>query len=131
MVSSPISSTEKVRSGVWSPKARWGGRGPEDPAHFTIDVVTIVLYDDHMDVGIRELKAKLSDYVGRVAAGESVTVTDRGRPVARLVPFEADAGLERGIEEGWVEAPRRTHLDPVERVRAVGCVLDVLDDDRG
>jgi len=43
-------------------------------------------YDDHMDVAIRELKAKLSSYVQRAAAGEHITVTDRGRPVAMLVP---------------------------------------------
>jgi len=36
-----------------------------------------------MDVGVRELKAKLSEYLGRVAAGEELTVTDRGKPVAR------------------------------------------------
>jgi len=42
---------------------------------------------------VSELKASLSDYLSKVKAGEEVIVTDRGRPVARLVP------LERG-EEG-------------------------------
>jgi prevent-host-death family protein len=35
---------------------------------------------------IGELKARLSAYLARVRAGEEVVVTDRGRPVARLVP---------------------------------------------
>ncbi len=40
--------------------------------------------------GIAELKAKLSEYLSRVKAGEEVLVTDRGRPVARLVPVGAE-----------------------------------------
>ena len=37
-------------------------------------------------VGIRELREDLSRIVRRVQRGEVVEVTDRGRPVARLVP---------------------------------------------
>jgi len=37
-------------------------------------------------VGIAELKARLSEYLARVQAGEEIVVTDRSRPVARLVP---------------------------------------------
>ena len=39
-----------------------------------------------MAVSVRELKAHLSEYLRRVAAGEEVTITSRGRPVARLAP---------------------------------------------
>lgn len=35
---------------------------------------------------VAELKAQLSRYLSRVKAGEEVLVTERGRPVARLVP---------------------------------------------
>ena len=35
---------------------------------------------------MRELRQNASRYLRRVAAGESITVTDRGRPVAMLVP---------------------------------------------
>lgn len=38
-----------------------------------------------MNASVRELKAKLSRYLRRAAAGEEVTVTSRGRPIARLV----------------------------------------------
>ena len=38
-----------------------------------------------MDVPVRELKARLSAYLGRVAGGQEVTVTLRRRPVARRV----------------------------------------------
>jgi prevent-host-death family protein len=39
-------------------------------------------------VGVRELKARLSAWLKRVAAGERVTITDRGKPVALLTPME-------------------------------------------
>lgn len=45
--------------------------------------------------GIGQLKARLSAYLARVRAGEEVVVTDRGRPVARLVPVTAP-GSEAG-----------------------------------
>jgi prevent-host-death family protein len=37
--------------------------------------------------GVAELKAKLSDYLKRVKAGEEVIVTERGKAIARVVPF--------------------------------------------
>lgn len=41
-------------------------------------------------IGIRELRQHASRYLERVRHGETLEVTDRGRPVARLVPFNAD-----------------------------------------
>jgi prevent-host-death family protein len=40
-------------------------------------------------VGIKELKTKLSEYVDRVREGEAFVVTDRGEPVAELIPLSA------------------------------------------
>jgi prevent-host-death family protein len=37
-------------------------------------------------IGVRELRQHASRYLARVRAGETIEVTDRGRPVARLVP---------------------------------------------
>ncbi len=37
---------------------------------------------------VAELKAQLSRYLRRVKAGEEILVTDRGAPIARLVPIE-------------------------------------------
>ena len=39
-------------------------------------------------VGVRELKAKLSEHLAEVKAGATITVTERGKPIARLVPIE-------------------------------------------
>ena len=38
------------------------------------------------DVGAFEAKTKLPELLRRVAAGERFTVTNRGRPVAEIVP---------------------------------------------
>jgi prevent-host-death family protein len=41
-------------------------------------------------VGVRELRQNASRYLEEVAAGESIEITDRGHPVARLVPITGD-----------------------------------------
>jgi prevent-host-death family protein len=56
-----------------------------------------------MTIGIRELKAHLSQCLKRVRAGEHVTVTDRGRPIAMLSPVARPANLDwayRMVAEG-------------------------------
>jgi prevent-host-death family protein len=59
-------------------------------------------------VGIRELENQLSRYVARVRRGEEIVVTDRGSPVARLVPMRAGSDpLAALIAEGLVEPPER------------------------
>lgn len=52
-------------------------------------------------VGVRELKASLSGYLRRVREGESLTVTDHGEPVARIIPAGMPAGLERLMSQSW------------------------------
>ncbi len=60
---------------------------------------------------ISEAKAKLSALLDRVKAGEEVTITDRGRPVARIVPVPAsdvdwDERLERLERQGVIRRPK-------------------------
>ena len=84
-----------------------------------------------MQVGIRELKAHLSEYVGKAAAGEHIVVTDRGRPVAQLSGLDNQSTLERGIDEGWITPARRSGLQRIARCSATRSTADVLDEDRG
>lgn len=42
------------------------------------------------EVGAFEAKTRLSELLSAVEAGETVTITRRGRPVARLVPVAPD-----------------------------------------
>jgi prevent-host-death family protein len=37
---------------------------------------------------ISKLKASLSEYLARVKAGEEVVVTERGKPVAKIIPLD-------------------------------------------
>lgn len=46
-------------------------------------------------IGIRELRQRASEYLRRVEAGETIEVTDRGRPVALLTPVPEVPPLER------------------------------------
>jgi prevent-host-death family protein len=46
-------------------------------------------------VGIRELRQRASELLRRVEAGETIEVTDRGRPVAVLAPLPEAEPLGR------------------------------------
>ena len=65
----------------------------------------------HMErVGVRELRRDASAILRRVAAGETVEVTDRGRAVAVLLQSMPD-GLERLAREGHVRAAKGDLLE--------------------
>jgi prevent-host-death family protein len=62
-------------------------------------------------VALKVLKNQLSEYVRLAASGETVVITDRGRPVAELVSHKPETGLtpfqERGLQEGWLTPAKR------------------------
>ncbi len=52
-------------------------------------------------IGIRELRQHASQYLRRVRAGETITLTDRGEPFAEIRPVKTHASiLDRLIAEG-------------------------------
>jgi prevent-host-death family protein len=55
-------------------------------------------------IGIRELRQKASEYLRRVEGGETIEVTDHGRPVALLTPIPEAPPLERLRAAGDVDA---------------------------
>lgn len=60
-------------------------------------------------IGVRELNQNTSQVLARVSGGETVEITDRGRPVARLVPISTDAStLARLVATGRAVAPSAT-----------------------
>jgi prevent-host-death family protein len=83
-----------------------------------------------MDVGVRELKAKLSEYLDRAAAGETIRVTDRGKPKATLGP-PTETALERGIREGWIR-PGNGQRRPLTRPRfkPTRTSIEIIREDR-
>jgi prevent-host-death family protein len=83
------------------------------------------------DVGVRELKQHLSEYLDRAQRGELVRVTDRGRPKALLGPLPGLARIEEGVRGGWITPATGKGLAPVRRWQARGSVQAALDEDRG
>ena len=54
-------------------------------------------------VGVREFRNRVSYYLRRAQAGERITVTDRGAPIATVQPAAADEterAIWRMVEEG-------------------------------
>ena len=73
-------------------------------------------------IGIYDARAKLSELVERVQAGEEVTLTRRGEPVARLVPVVARSEISRAAAVKAVRAlSKRLQLDirPAELRKAI------------
>ena len=71
-------------------------------------------------VGIRELRDSLSRHLASVRDGAEITVTDHGKPVARIVPAGdttylrlLESGRMRLAEYPDVELPRRRTVDPI------------------
>lgn len=62
-------------------------------------------------IGIRELRQYASEFLRRVAKGESFEVTDRGRPVARLVPVDNDSTWSRLVASGRIKEAQRSFKD--------------------
>ncbi len=83
------------------------------------------------DVGVRELKQHLSEYLDRAERGELVRVTDRGRPKALLGPLPGAARLEEGIAAGLITPGSGAGLEPGPSWQGSGRVLDRLSEDRG
>jgi len=54
-------------------------------------------------VGVRELRQRTSELLRLVERGETVEITDRGRPVALLAPIPEGTPLERMRAEGEVD----------------------------
>jgi len=48
---------------------------------------------------VSKLKASLSEYLRSVKAGEEVLVTERGRPIAKLIPSASSKSLPDNLVE--------------------------------
>lgn len=72
-------------------------------------------------VGVRQLRQQASELLRRVERGETVEITDRGRPVARLTPIPKGSPLEELRAAGDLD-PATAALDDLPAPL-------VLDDD--
>jgi prevent-host-death family protein len=82
-------------------------------------------------VGSRELKNRLGRYLRRVASGEELLITDRGKPVARLISARAEAAdpdevLRKLAAEGHIRLatkPFRHRKPPLNRGKSLSRIL--------
>lgn len=93
-----------------------------------------------MDVSVRELKSHLSELLNRVAAGERITITKRGKPIAivsAVSPEEAeDEPVKRLERADWITPPaksrRRLGLKNPPRIGPTEKTLsEIVNEDRG
>jgi prevent-host-death family protein len=84
-------------------------------------------------IGLRELNQNPSKAVARVRAGESIIVTDRGRPVLRMVPeTEHPDTLARMISSGQVRPPTERGMPDLspELAPEIDSLSDLMIGDR-
>jgi prevent-host-death family protein len=87
-------------------------------------------------VGIKELRDGLSRYVGDVhATGRSLIITDRGKPIAKLVPLEPwDERYARLVAEGAITPPSKPRGKiprPTIRLTPGPTMADIVVEQRG
>ena len=84
-------------------------------------------------IGIRELRQQASRHLRDVERGETIEVTDRGRPVALLVPIPQLGPAERLIAEGRMTRPKHDgllDLEPLAPIPGQRLPSEVLADMR-
>ncbi|MGQ0608080.1 MAG: type II toxin-antitoxin system Phd/YefM family antitoxin [Chloroflexota bacterium] len=88
-------------------------------------------------IGIRELRQNASEYVRAAEGGETIEVTDRGRPVARLAPLpKGESIVDRLIAEGKATPATRdprtlpAPLPPTPGARPLSEILEEMREDR-
>ncbi len=82
------------------------------------------------EVGIRALKQNASAVVAQAAAGATITITDRGRPVAQLMPLPLSR-LDALVQAGLARPARRkiTELAAPEPGMALTATLSAMRDE--
>lgn len=63
-------------------------------------------------VGIRQLKQNVSEVMASVKKGARIIVTDRGRPVGRIIPM-GQSPLDDLVEAGLMSEPTRSFAEVV------------------
>ncbi len=146
-----------TRSPADGQSRRNGGIPPPDPtlpsarigtmpnAEWDADLRTQSVYTDRMTVatsplgstvGVRELKNQLSSFLDRVKAGEEITVTEHGRPVARLSAVAGDvdhmaALVAAGIVQPATKPHRRLPAKQVKIADGASSLADIVAEQRG
>ena len=87
-----------------------------------------------MNVGVRDLKTRLSEYLRQVKAGKTIVITEHGRPVGRIIPAaqSLDDRLQAMAQAGSIawSGKKLARMRPIARVRGKRTVADLLVENR-
>lgn len=88
---------------------------------------------DANTVGIRDLRDHLSTYLDRVKSGETLTITEHGHPIARIVGSGLPPRLLEMFARGEATPATRplSDLRNIRRARITGSTQDLIDEIRG
>jgi len=81
-------------------------------------------------VGLRQLRAQLSDYVEAVKTGRSFILTDHGTAVAQLVPLEGLSTFEKLLAQGVIQPPTHQQIEFDPPIKTAGTVSDLVAEQR-
>ena len=70
-----------------------------------VDLVYDLVYFSGMQVNIHEAKTHFSKLLRRVLAGEEITISRGGKPIAKLIPLETRSRRSFGADAGLFEVP--------------------------
>lgn len=90
----------------------------------------MTLHREEVEVGVRKLHDRLSEYLEKVEGGAEVTVTRRGKPIARLSRADSPRPLEELERRGLVRWPKRPKGIPKPLPGAKGSVSDLVSEQR-
>ena len=86
-------------------------------------------YREHVETSITELRDNLKATLQQVKKGQDITVTERGRPIARITGPVEDDHLQLLIEQGIVSkpvTPKRPHSQHRHRITPNGAPISEL-----
>jgi prevent-host-death family protein len=81
-------------------------------------------------VGVRDLKARLSEYLHKVKEGQTILITEHGKAVGRILPVELsmDERILNLVQAGQVEwnGEKLNPVEPAATNRSGRQVADLL-----
>jgi prevent-host-death family protein len=92
---------------------------------------SMTLHGEKLEVGVRELHDRLSEYLEKVERGADLIVTRRGKPLARITGAEeGERPIDDLIRRGLIRMPKgpRTAAKPL--LKAKGSVSDLVKEQR-
>jgi antitoxin (DNA-binding transcriptional repressor) of toxin-antitoxin stability system len=90
----------------------------------------MTLHQPEVEVGVRELHDRLSEYLEKIEQGAEVLVTRRGRPIARMSQVDAPRPFEDLERRGLVRWPEKPREGRKALTGSKGSVSELVRDQR-